>query len=719
MKIQNDDCFIKSLLKNTKNLVKETDNYNNYINKDNSFFSNQLPIINQRKYLSGKKFKKDKILIKNQKFLNSIRMEKNELKNMPKLFQNFSSEELIPNLFSSSQIENKKEKVRKLLSPFTFKKIKKLSDIPLSFKKSNSNNILATFDNYEKDFFWDIDYSNLKYDENEIFRNKSKYDNLIKEKIKYFKKEKNENQTYLLEKKFNYKENKIINLSLTSMTIQFEDFATNETSDNLKINFPFALLPLFYYRGIETFQKLLTTILKFENNYKKITVDEEAIYIYLNNLKDFEEDYVNEFENKIYFLNNNEEKEKETKQKKSSSKKEIPIVDKTRKNRPISLRPQILKRNKFFLRFNYFIFFWTTNNKTFKVTITLPLIKLNIEDNNILVQLFANYEFLFFLYSKNFLNWDFYIIKYLSSFKKFRYILKKLGSHNAISFKSIFLKEPRIKINTFSEEILLNIHTDEYNRNQIIKFQSFNLKVNLLDNFHLYENEYHIHFTFFHFIKLVEIAKYASKILFLTKFLDIKDYNNTLDFNYENYDALDIKSWMNNIEKFTPDYFQNNQFKEKKYREFQIYSKIIRIQFIKPLMTLIRFENKNEVSKSCEIENELEYELVTSITNGTAENFNRLLNLCLEKMHSPHQHLSFTFTSPLKKISSTIEKEKLKEIKECDNANEEDLQFLNKNSDSPNQHIHPKKNSKIHFHNRHISHPIIKINKFIINKHNN
>ena len=719
MKIQNDDCFIKSLLKNTKNLVKETDNYNNYINKDNSFFSNQLPIINQRKYLSGKKFKKDKILIKNQKFLNSIRMEKNELKNMPKLFQNFSSEELIPNLFSSSQIENKKEKVRKLLSPFTFKKIKKLSDIPLSFKKSNPNNILATFDNYEKDFFWDIDYSNLKYDENEIFRNKSKYDNLIKEKIKYFKKEKNENQTYLLEKKFNYKENKIINLSLTSMTIQFEDFATNETSDNLKINFPFALLPLFYYRGIETFQKLLTTILKFENNYKKITVDEEAIYIYLNNLKDFEEDYVNEFENKIYFLNNNEEKEKETKQKKSSSKKEIPIVDKTRRNRPISLRPQILKRNKFFLRFNYFIFFWTTNNKTFKVTITLPLIKLNIEDNNILVQLFANYEFLFFLYSKNFLNWDFYIIKYLSSFKKFRYILKKLGSHNAISFKSIFLKEPRIKINTFSEEILLNIHTDEYNRNQIIKFQSFNLKVNLLDNFHLYENEYHIHFTFFHFIKLVEIAKYASKILFLTKFLDIKDYNNTLDFNYENYDALDIKSWMNNIEKFTPDYFQNNQFKEKKYREFQIYSKIIRIQFIKPLMTLIRFENKNEVSKSCEIENELEYELVTSITNGTAENFNRLLNLCLEKMHSPHQHLSFTFTSPLKKISSTIEKEKLKEIKECDNANEEDLQFLNKNSDSPNHHIHPKKNSKLHFHNRHVSHPIIKINKFIINKHNN
>jgi hypothetical protein len=305
MKIQNDDCFIKSLLKNTKNLVKETDNYNNYINKDNSFFSNQLPIINQRKYLSGKKFKKDKILIKNQKFLNSIRMEKNELKNMPKLFQNFSSEELIPNLFSSSQIENKKEKVRKLLSPFTFKKIKKLSDIPLSFKKSNSNNILATFDNYEKDFFWDIDYSNLKYDENEIFRNKSKYDNLIKEKIKYFKKEKNHNPTIKLEKNFHYgRYKKEINLTLNSLFITFEDMSLPKELQNkdLKIDFPFALLPLFYYKGIDTFLKLLSVIIKVENNFEKISFNEEALYIALNHIRNFETDYFIKF---FYKIKNN------------------------------------------------------------------------------------------------------------------------------------------------------------------------------------------------------------------------------------------------------------------------------------------------------------------------------------------------------------------------------------------------------------------------------
>ena len=74
---------------------------------------------------------------------------------------------------------------------------------------------------------------------------------------------------------------------------------------------------------------------------------------------------------------------------------------------------------------------------------------------------------------------------------------------------------------------------------------------------------------------------------------------------------------------------------------------------------------------------------------------------------------------PMQEMDIQTEVLNITKIKECDNANEEDLQFLNKNSDSPNHHIHPKKNSKLHFHNRHVSHPIIKINKFIINKHNN
>ena len=39
----------------------------------------------------------------------------------------------------------------------------------------------------------------------------------------------------------------------------------------------YSLLPLFYYKGIETFQKLLTAIVKVENNFEKIS-KQEAIF---------------------------------------------------------------------------------------------------------------------------------------------------------------------------------------------------------------------------------------------------------------------------------------------------------------------------------------------------------------------------------------------------------------------------------------------------------
>ena len=299
----------------------------------------------------------------------------------------------------------------------------------------------------------------------------------------------------------------------------------------------------------------------------------------------------------------------------------------------------------------------------------------------------------------------------MSSFKKFRYILKRLGSHHKILYENIFLKEPKYKVNTFSEEILLNIHTDENNRNQIIKFQSFNLKINLKDTTYSYETEYHIHFTFFHFIKLVQIAKYESKILFLLKFLNIRDYNNTLDFNYDNYDEFDIKSWLENVEKFNPKFYESNSFVERDYREFELFTKIVGIEFIKPLMTLIRFENKTEVSKSCQIENELEDELVESILHGNSKNFNRLLNLCLKKMHaptpSPYISHSVSF-SPLMLGPNGFKnqkeyKEKIKQILFENQQNNNKLRYLSKEFKLKN--IRNKRLSAFNYHN--YSQPLI------------
>ena len=75
---------------------------------------------------------------------------------------------------------------------------------------------------------------------------------------------------------------KKINLKLNSLTITFEDMSSPPEFQNkkLKIDLPFALLPLFYYKGIQTFQKLLAASIKVENNFNSIYLRRSFIYCF-------------------------------------------------------------------------------------------------------------------------------------------------------------------------------------------------------------------------------------------------------------------------------------------------------------------------------------------------------------------------------------------------------------------------------------------------------
>ncbi len=543
-----------------------------------------------------------------------------------------------------------------------------LGTTPLKFKKSKSNFKVNFFNDYEKDFFSEIDYSNLEYNEYEIFKNKEIYEKLIKDKINYFKKEKNENPTIIFEKKFIYK--KEMTLTLNSLTISFEDMALPKELKNkkLKIDFPFSLLPLFYYKGIQSFQKLLSACIKVENNFEKVYLDEDSLYIALNHIQDFETEEVEEkvnidtiktIDDKIELLTPDFQRDK--------------IV-------PINLRPPILQRNIFFLKYNYFIFFWITNTKVYVTKITLPCISLKIRDNNILIQQFIDYELLFFLYKRNFLNWEFYIIKYLSSFTKFRKLFQQLGSLKKINFTKIFLKEPKTKINTFFEEILLNIYTDQFSKNQIIKFKSFYIKVNFIDLHYDCEKVYHIYFTFYQYVKLYQIAKYSSKILFLIKFFDMDNESHTLKFNYEKYDNFDIDVWLDNIQKFSAKSLKNKISEEQLYKEFEIYTKKINIEFKKPEWSIIKFENAKEFIKTWEIGHELEIELVESIVNSNSKSWTNLLNECLKKVNEPVPEIQNTLSNLTFKKKSKGNKSHKSNNSSSDTYKKSKTNFLSKNS---------------------------------------
>lgn len=113
MKYHNEDSFIDSILKNTKNIVKKSDNYFDYYNnKNNSFFSKQLPIIYHSRNYSQSQNKSESSrsnndLINNPIPLNNIRYESLSKNKLPKLYSIFNTENIIPSLITSSKIEKK------------------------------------------------------------------------------------------------------------------------------------------------------------------------------------------------------------------------------------------------------------------------------------------------------------------------------------------------------------------------------------------------------------------------------------------------------------------------------------------------------------------------------------------------------------------------------------------------------------------------------------
>ena len=627
--------FIEIILKNTKDFVHNSENFHDHYSKNlnKSFYKNQLPLLTQSKLNnSNNNIIKEEKKQRENKF--SLKKKIFPFRNIKYLNFNLKKNRKIIPFFKKKNLDNFVNFPKHLTRNHSLNKFNipnLLTSIPINLQKSNSNASINFFEDYEKDFFSEIDYSNLEYNEFEIYKNKSIYENLIKERINHFKKEKNENQTIVLEKNFIFK--KKINLKLNSLIITFEDMSSPPEFQNkkLKIDLPFALLPLFYYKGIQTFQKLLAASIKVEKGFNSIYLDEEALYMALNSIKDFENEDTEENNNIEVIRNINDKIEF--------------LTDERKKEFPISLRPEILKRNNSFLKFNYFIFFWTTNLKVYITKITLPCIDLKILDNNILIQQFIDFELLFFLYKRNFLNWEFYIIKYLSSFTKFRNLFQKLGSLNQVKFTQFFLKEPKSKINTFYEEILYNVYTDQFNKNQILTFKSFYIIVKYLDTNYDCEKNYHIYFTFYQYVKLYQIAKYSDKILFLIKFLEINNETHTLGFNYEKYDEFDINMWLNNLKTFSKKSLSNEITDEQLYREFEIYTKKINIEFKKPEWSIIKFENKKEIIKTWEIGKELEIELVDSILYGSSKNWTKLLNECLKKLNEPVPILRYSLST--------------------------------------------------------------------------
>ena len=593
-----------------KSLFINNNKENNENKKEIVEFRRVLKPFNSIKYLNIKKIKIKKDV-------------------MPLITNNYIGNEILKNKTNFLTINKTSLKLTKP------KSLNNMISRKLNLKKNFSNYKIDFFNDYKKDFFPGMDYNILEYNEQKIYKDKNLYEEIIREKINYLRNNMNENRTIKLEKQFHYgKEKKLMKLTLNSLMITLEDMSKPHEIQNksLKIDFPLALLPIFYYKGVDAFQKLLAYVIKVGTDFENIYFDDNKISAALNNIKDYQldESKDKDFDNEDDYFNidiNSLYKYISYKNAKKAKKVE---------EEPIELRPLILQKSKNFLKFNYFIFFWITNTRSFVAKITLPCATLNIIDSKLNINFFLDYEFLFFLYKNNFLNWEFHVIRFLSNYSKFREIFRQLDTNKKLFNKTIFLIEPKSKINTFAEETLFNIYTDKFYNNHIILFKSFYVIINFIDDKYIYEKIYNIYFSFFQYIKLYEISAYSPKIEFLIKFLEINNDIHSLNFNFKQYDSFDIKTWMDNIKKFSEkSLIKKIDEEEELIKEIDIYKKKLKIEFKKPQWTIIKFENDKEISKTWEIGKELELDLVKSILYGNTENWTKLLNECLKKLNEP------------------------------------------------------------------------------------
>ena len=601
--------------------LKIMKNISDLILDDESFFCYINPFINYNK-LSPKNKSENvaPLLEKNNKI--SIKINRNIKKKINSL--------VIKDVQEKEKQQNKRIKKLRLynLSPpintrniklfkFNSKNDEFSNLFPLSLKRNKSNYKLNFFDDYEKYFFFDEDYSDLVYNASDIFENKSKYKQTIIDRVKRIKKGVFDKKTIKFEKKFRYGINKKeINLTLSTLIITLEDMALppEQQNPNLKLYLPIALLPLFYFKGINSFKKLLADIIIVENNFEKISFSEKDFHIALHNIPDYRTNEVVTDESNISLKNLKNE----------------------------DLKSPILLRNGNFLSFNNFIFFWVTNNKSFVCKISLPCIHLDILENRISIKNYIDYELLFFLFEKNFEHWEFYIIKYLSTYSKYRNIFEQLDNNDKNNNQTFFFKEPKTKINTFAQEIVFNLYTNPYNKNHVLILKSFYIIVDLIDVIHNLKKKYTIYFSFDQYVKLYEISKYSNKIGFLSKFLQIDIETHSLTFNFKEYDEFDTHVWMENMKKFSGGSIKKsntNNIDEELYNEFEIYHKKVKVEFKKPLWSIIKLENSREVVKEWEIGNEMEYFLIECISRPSGDNFTNFLNECLKKIDEPYEEI--------------------------------------------------------------------------------
>lgn len=494
--------------------------------KQKLFFSNEF--IGNNKYLNFK----EKY---NKRFYQFLRL--NDQSENWKTINNKTSEKRVKR-YNSLFLDffNKwNENNNNFTKPMTINKDENNKIFDVNNKKKNININISNFNVKER-------YSNMQYDENEIFN--SNYDGFILNKICDLKLNKIKNFVNYIESTFNDLNEKEIYLKLESIKLNFcptiKDKINQNNINNFSIYLPLSYVFLFYYNNFNFFQKLLMSLLYFDKDYKTVRFNDEELYNLLNTINTKENK--NKEENDIDYLSKFNKGKKSLNEsnnilKGNFNKSNILSYDKefrktfnksynfmnrlfahkssnkniTSYNENIKIKTIHSNKEKFKKIFNVGIdsdksietfydeyhFLWETPIFTYKVKMEMPKIFFQHENLKNNIYFYCDKCLFLYLYKHNFINWDFYTLNYIFSIKSIRaFILKafslnKNNSNNKITNLKTISIDKNI-INEKTEKIYLNKkkifdQMSEKNESYTFFYSDLNLK-----NFLIHFYSYHI-----------------------------------------------------------------------------------------------------------------------------------------------------------------------------------------------------------------------------------
>jgi len=544
---------LSNILKSTKDMIIDTNKFKDYSKNYYNFTQsttfmkpeiNEYPIIKNTKYIPINK----KIFSLSNEGEKKIKKKKIFKRN---LLLNDSKKSIIPKTHRT--INSGYSTTRNLSSSIGKKKVEQDELFILR------NNI-----------FYDELYSNLEYDESEIFHREVFYNKYIESYIENLKKNKTENLTTFVKRNFydinnsdlNEDENTCISsIIFKSMKIEFIN-QTDSSKQIISYDIPFTYLPVFYYNNMKNLKYVLLSVFKFSKDFDDITFENDEMYNLIKKAEQYEffqrkktkkNEEKEEDENMIFNTINNENLKKLVfKTKKTKIKISDNNVLKT-----TNLNPNLAKCENYFTFYNYI---WVTPKYTYKVVVKTP--EINIRINKLYITKYIDIELFYFLLKRDFLNWDFFIVHYLFSFKSFRWIIKTYLSknksknlqlkynpdkHGYIRFErtgfnlNIFLtKEKSLSITTNNHHYMF-FYTNEELKNYLKILHSYSALVS--NDAVNKKEEFFFSFNFSQMIILNKISKIQELSDFINKLLYTQNSYIFIHFNFFIHfnDKIDIE----------------------------------------------------------------------------------------------------------------------------------------------------------------------------------